>query len=192
MLPEVQPGCYGSPLCCILTRSPCSDCRFASACYVAATERAERLKTKYGIALTATAVNERRSSSLPAVAPVAPATPVPSVVTTAAPIEPRVWPRKSVDLVERLNKRGVDLKRATEMRVNPFEITTPVFMRIVMDSLLKGGFDRSSLKNNLMKILGWSEGTAASHVGISISTLLATGAAIETGGRLIPFDAVTA
>lgn len=91
-----------------------------------------------------------------------------------------------IDLISQANKKtaaqAVLLAKANKieaMRVllpqgqNPFEQTGPSYMRVACSMLTNGGFLRSELKTALMTQLGWSDGTAATHVSIASALLFA-------------------
>lgn len=59
----------------------------------------------------------------------------------------------------------------------------PAFMRVVMTMLLTGGFTKRSLRLQLESEFAWTEGTAASHVGIACAILAGFKLAEETKGH---------
>lgn len=54
---------------------------------------------------------------------------------------------------------------------NPFAVGGSAFMRVACDMLISGGFTRASLKDELMRKLDWTDGTAGSHVSMIVAIL---------------------
>ena len=71
-------------------------------------------------------------------------------------------------------------RTALPLRVNPFAQSGPSFMRVACELLLNGGFTKALLKQRLMLVLGWSSGTAASHVAMAAVLLYGFGIATLT------------
>lgn len=51
---------------------------------------------------------------------------------------------------------------------NPFATSGPRYLFVACDMLLRGGFTRASLKQEMQQQLSWTESTAASHVSIVV------------------------
>lgn len=103
---------------------------------------------------------------------------VPRPVTPADPEAPlSALPVKSVELRDRLAKRGIDLKRAIARGVNPFEAQPPAFMRTLTRMLLAGPFTREEATKRLCEDLGWAQSSASSHVSLALPVMIAAGVA---------------
>jgi hypothetical protein len=159
-----RPGCFGSPLCHHAEQLPCARCPFNDTCGPVAERVALGLRRKYGIEALLRQRPEDRKRKTPVVQ----------------------WPAKVREQMDRIASRGLDLPRAVRMRANPFANSPPAFLRVGFDLLLQGGFRREELRAHLITSQGWSDGTAASHVGIAVGIMLASGAAQEDGERIIP------
>lgn len=62
-------------------------------------------------------------------------------------------------------------KEALSKGENPFTESGPKYLQVACDMLLRGGFTRGSLKEELQAQLGWTPTTAASHVSIAAALL---------------------
>lgn len=96
-------------------------------------------------------------------------------------------PVKPREIAIRLCKKG-DLDQLRDDIAhgrNTFAQSGPGFLRVAIDMLLSGGFAKSELRKRLQEQLGWSEGTAMSHVGIACALLLAFKFAQESSGRFV-------
>lgn len=168
-----KPGCFGSPLCHHPMQTPCSRCPFKSTCGPISERVAVGLRRKYGIEpLLRTRTHREARNEIK--------TDKPKTVATGS--------IKVQELMQRLQHRGIDLRRAVSMRANPFSTSAPAYMRVTLDHLFSGGFTRPELKSSLIASQGWTEGTANAHVSIAVGVLLASGAAWELDGRIVPID----
>ena len=164
-----HPGCYGSPLCCRPTQSPCLPCPFMQDCKIAAQQRATRLRASYGIdAFFGVGGIKRSARAEPEVANAAPA--------------PN---KKASELIAVLARKGIDVPGEIRANRNPFSIRPPAYMRIAVDQLLAGGIERATLKSTFVEELGWTETSAASHVGIATGALLGLGVAQSQGAMMV-------
>jgi hypothetical protein len=68
---------------------------------------------------------------------------------------------------------------------NPFENHPPRFLNVACDLLLKGGFTKAQLKKAFMERLGQSEGTAGSHVSITVAMLQPMNIVVASGKSFI-------
>lgn len=66
---------------------------------------------------------------------------------------------------------------------NPLKASGPRWLSVVLDSLLSGGFTRSSLRQDLMDEMKWAEASAASHVSLGVKLVLGFEIAEEKEGR---------
>lgn len=167
---SMMPGCFGSPLCYSETRTPCSVCIHASECGVAAEARASRLKERYHLDayMGQPDLKQRRRE-----------------VKAPAALNAPVVNKKSKELIDTLSRRGIDLPRAIEMGINPFDTQPPQYMRIACGALMAGGFDRAGLRSRYVSELGWTDTSASSHVGIATGVLVALGVAQAAGDRMV-------
>jgi hypothetical protein len=171
MTVQFRPGCFGSPLA-YANGQPCLACPFRADCGPAAQSRAQTLKARYGIEAAVRATTHPQRDRKPEVRPV-----------------PRVpmMPSKGQEILERWRARGIDLKASVAKGVNPFE-NGAGFMRIAVRDLLAGGFTQAGLRDAYVRELGWGEGSASGHARFAIPALLVTGAARQTGERIVPFN----
>lgn len=68
---------------------------------------------------------------------------------------------------------------------NPFPFFGSKYLHLACRELLNGGFTRSSLRAVYMKELGWTEGTAFSHVSAVVSLFPALRFAQEQNGTFV-------
>ncbi len=171
-----HPGCFGSPLCHAHNALPCTRCPFEAACAEEATRVAAKLRDSFGLNSVMKVRPPRRPISAATI----------SAAKTLNVLEPDGLPKKAQQLVQTWSQRGIDLRRAVQMRANPFELAPPKFMRIIMRELLAGGFTRQGVRRALIEELGWSDASAASHVSFGIAALNHVGVVKEEEGRLVP------
>jgi hypothetical protein len=177
-----KPGCFGSPLAYRASHL-CNACPHNQGCQIAAGTRAETLRERYGItaAVAQTRASLQRKAIFQAVQS------PPAVPPALVLVEGIAIPKKGLELLERWQAKGVNLKDAVEKEINPFR-TLGGFMDITFRMLIAGGFTRQELRAAFVKDLGWTESSASSHAGFAIPLLLATGAAVERSGRITPFN----
>jgi hypothetical protein len=75
---------------------------------------------------------------------------------------------------------------------NPFADCPPKFLNVACDLLLNGGFTKAQLKKALMERLGQSDGTAGSHVSITVAMLLPMNIIVANGKAFILNPAIRA
>lgn len=154
------PGCFGhiatySPLCEV-----CRDCPHNTACCESVQNRITALKK----------VNQYPDipESLPGRTE---ALRKPDVQVDVAVETPKVghgvMTKKAREVANSLGKRGIDLRMALLGGYNP--VDTPRFVKHAFDFLLTEGINKRQLKDYYMRTFGWSEATAASHVGMVVS-----------------------
>lgn len=70
-------------------------------------------------------------------------------------------------------KNGVihEIREGLRENKNAMADKKPVWLDKLVDGLLKGGFTKTELRDRFMNELGWSEGTAASHVSLGLALL---------------------
>lgn len=84
-------------------------------------------------------------------------------------------PKKSGKVVEQLLKKGINLKVEIRSGENPFNLTSPAFMKSPCKLLIESGqFTKRDLINQFNSDFSdWSAATLKSHTNISLSTLKA-------------------
>lgn len=96
-------------------------------------------------------------------------------------------PVKAREHAERFCRAGLIDAMRTDLQAgrNTFAQLKPEFMRVVCDCLIAGGASKRDIKASLMQQLGWSEGTASSHVSMAVPILLRFNIATESAGRIV-------
>jgi hypothetical protein len=77
------------------------------------------------------------------------------------------------------------IKKGVAEGHNALVETGPEWLRVALSSLLAGGFSKSELRESLQSELGWTEGTAASHVSMASVLILAFGIGQPKDGRIV-------
>lgn len=176
MSAQAKPGCYSSPLCFDATTPPCSACNWRSSCGPSSMKVAIDLRQRFGIDRihTKRGPGARRAVTTKAIMA------EPATVTVKIEGDPSL-PKKALELIASLNKQGINLKEAMEHGKNPFLTRPPAFMRTLVQRLLDaGGFTREEAKEFLVKLHGWSDQTASSHLSFAIPALVTLGVAEES------------
>jgi hypothetical protein len=169
------PGCFGSGLAYQEDGTVCGRCDFAARCAPLALERRQQVRARLGIAVEPVVrrvrtADEPMKASRPAGRP--------------RPVSEREgFPKKVCQLLDRIESRGVDLAVAIRAGQNP--LPSPAFLKMAIDMLLGGGFDRGQLRAAFMTTFDWSDGTAHSHVGQVFALLTGLKVAREDNGKLM-------
>jgi len=101
-------------------------------------------------------------------------------MATTVEVEPKkIMTKKAREIANSLAKRGIDLPMAVMGMYNPIE--TPRFVKHAFDFLLTEGYSKRKLKEYYKMEFGWSEATAASHVGMVTSLFTGLGVAEANG-----------
>lgn len=94
-------------------------------------------------------------------------------VKVAAP--PRTVPglsKKAGELLEKLEKRGIDLQKEMFAGRNPLDNKKPAFLHLIIDMLLVNKrLPRNAIVNSFKERLGWNDASAQSHASICQSLL---------------------
>lgn len=90
-----------------------------------------------------------------------------NVVLARMPVKPR---EIALRMLKANDVEGIRLA-LTEKR-NYYAERGPSFLRVAMTMLLNGGFSKLTLRKTFEAELSWTEGTAASHVGIAVAILV--------------------
>ena len=166
------PGCFGH----ITTYSPtlgvCRACDHNAACCESVQNRVETLKKL------------NQYPDIPETIPTRTATvterlPQVEIATSVATPTTKVMTKKAREVANSLGKRGIDLRMAVVGGYNP--VDTPRFVKHAFDLLLAAGYNKRKLKEAYKVKFGWSEATAASHVGMVTSLFTGLGVATVDG-----------
>ena len=205
------PGCYGAASIHNPDNEVCQGCAYLVACGDESRATLNRLRERMNVSDLLTRLDRKplmavakptvpvarvapvqAAPAMPAaVSPVAPARVTPMIVSkvelsTEEVVNLANLPVKPRELAERLLRSGrvVSIQRDVQAGRNPFATAKPEFLRVAFDALLAGGCSRSALKQRFQDQLGWSEGTASSHVGIVTALLPWLGVASVSGDRM--------
>jgi len=91
----------------------------------------------------------------------------------------KVMTKKAKEVANSLARRGIDLHMGLLGKYNP--VDTPKFVAHAFDLLLASGYNKRGLKEGYKLKFGWSEATAASHVGMVTSLFVGLGVAEVDG-----------
>jgi len=83
--------------------------------------------------------------------------------------------KKGMELIRAINKVTPNLRKDIKAGRNPFENAKPGFMKVVCLMLLAGDFHKKQLFAAFKEQLGWTDGSASSHVAMVASALPALG-----------------
>lgn len=176
---DIGPGCYGLPSA-FGSSALCKTCLVNDQCRSAAkqvldelkplidVERVERMHDLFDASLITPA--ERPKASV-------------TVRSTDPEWIHTVGNAKAVDLVRSIHRKAPDLWERLTSGHNPFHEQKPAFMKVACDELLRDGFTLAGLKANLMHAFAWTEATAASHVSIVKTALVACGIITHVGNN---------
>lgn len=100
----------------------------------------------------------------------------------------RLLPVKVETAARRILTKRLDLKMRESLArgSNPFTMTDQRYLSVALDRLLGGGFSKGELRSAYMRELGWTEGTAFSHVSMIWHLLPFFELATVSGGYLVP------
>lgn len=165
--PELEhaPGCYGSALAYREGDPQCVSCPFVENCAPLSTERLALLRAEYGIKPPKREVKG-------------------SIVTPVG--EQLSVPVKVMELIGRIERAGIAMKRDLMRGVNPFN-SKPAFLRVACHLLLRipQGVSRAQLTMAFAHKFEWSPETAMTHTSVAIQTLKAVGAIDDRDGKII-------
>ena len=165
------PGCYGATSVYRSKNQVCIECSLRPQCADLSEARRIRIKDE----LLGDLKPKPKVKSIPVYSP--------------KPLDESIdsLPKKPREIAVRLNKAGLleQIHKDLDSNVNTFDSRAPKFLRVVMMHLLSSGFDRASLKQSFVRELGWGDGTAASHVAISVALVKGLNWAQEINGRFV-------
>lgn len=210
---ELALGCFGAASVFDADYHVCQTCAARNACGEQATRNLQHLRSQ--IDLSGILVRHGRQRGVTprcASAPVAIAPSPTSAAKSASESAPEssmdsdigAADQKIIDLINQQNSKAGEQARTLckhnkinecraqlPLRVNPFAQSGPSFMRVACDLLLNGGFTKATLKAHLMSLLGWSKGTAATHVAMTAVLLYAFGIATLEDDTFVLHSALT-
>ncbi|OWZ90469.1 hypothetical protein B9J07_28195 [Sinorhizobium sp. LM21] len=173
-IPEFSPGCFGSAVAFKKEDTVCRACPFAEMCEPAHMEAQTALRERYGIRTTqqvlSDAKQQREAEKAARQAAKDPAT--------------LVLPKKTQDLIDRLDRGNYDVKGKFSRGENPFGQSMR-FMQIVGHLLIhlkNARLDRQLLAAAFVKKLEWQQGTADAHARMAIQALEHIGAITNNDG----------
>lgn len=186
---ELALGCFGAASVFDADYHVCQTCAARNACGEQATRNLQHLRSQIDLSGILVrhgrqrGVTPRRASTPVVHAPSPTSAAEPSQTTDIGAVD-----QKIIDLIGQQNSKAGEQARTLckhnkinqcraqlPQRVNPFAQSGPSFMRVACDLLLNGGFTKATLKERLMSALGWSKGTAATHVAMTAVLLYAFG-----------------
>jgi hypothetical protein len=171
-IPEFSPGCFGSAVAFKKDDTVCRGCKFASMCEPAHIEAQTALRERYGIKTTQEVLadhkQQREAEKAQRQAAKDPAT--------------LVLPKKTQDLIDRLDRGNYDVKGKFLRGENPFGASMQ-FMRLVAHLLLRmPKVDKGLIATAFVQKLNWQQGTADAHARMAIQALEHIGAIINSDG----------
>lgn len=167
---RMAPGCFGSALTFKADAVECTTCPFNALCAPKSAERLATLRTKLGIEVQPPREKQPKSKGV------------------ASPVDPTMTiPKKVKDLLERIDRAGIDVTKSLRTGQNPF-VKTPAFMKIASHILLlrprNVGVSRDELVYAFMAKLNWNRGTAVAHAAQATQAFVALDVVTDTNGRI--------
>ena len=173
-IPQYAPGCFGSAVAFKKDDTVCRGCKFASLCEPAHLEAQRVLRERYGIKTTQEGLAEQRQQREAEK----------QQREAIRPAEMLVLPRKTQELIDRLDRGNYDVKGKFSRGENPFGASMK-FMQIVGHLLLNlknARIDRALIATAFVKKLEWQQGTADAHARMAIQALEHIGAITNNDG----------
>lgn len=207
-----MPGCFGAASVFSHDSEICQKCQAFSSCSEESVRTLEAIKGLVNVAdllKRHEAVRAKKRRSVAAVSdtgdenhtnvaikpapihkPVARTTPV-EKVDFGVPVEHEAiiakLSKKSGECATKLCRHGLidRIKEDLQAGRNTLSAREPNFIRIAIDGLNAGGFDRRELKAMFIEGSSMGESAAASHVSIALPILFGFGFAQENNGRIV-------
>lgn len=203
--PLTAPACFGAATVFSRDSDACQACSAFEACSVESMETLQKLRSVINVE---DIIERHKQAKLRSVADASkPSMPV----EVDKPIEPMkrfaklekaksftlaehddaiiatITAKKSKELSISLGKGGLldAIRGGLKTGENALESKGPRFLRLALDLLMKGGFTRKELASAFEDQLGWSKGTALSHVSITLPFLFAFKFAQANGDRIV-------
>ncbi|QNG62624.1 hypothetical protein B1VFA_133 [Rhizobium phage B1VFA] len=173
-IPEFSPGCFGSAVAFKKDDTVCRGCKFAEFCEPAHLEAQAALRERYGIKTTQQVLSDQKQARE--------AEKVARQASKDASV--LVLPKKTQDLIDRLDRGNYDVKGKFSRGENPFGQSMR-FMQIVGHLLLNlkdVRLNRQLLAAAFVKKLEWQQGTADAHARMAIQALEHIGAIANNDG----------
>jgi hypothetical protein len=173
-IPEFSPGCFGSAVAFKKDDTVCRGCKFAEFCEPAHIEAQAALRERYGIKTTQQVLSDQKQAR--------DAEKAARQASKDATV--LVLPKKTQDLIDRLDRGNYDVKGKFSRGENPFGQSMR-FMQIVGHLLLNlkdVRLNRQLLAAAFVKKLEWQQGTADAHARMAIQALEHIGAIANNDG----------
>jgi hypothetical protein len=200
---QQSPGCFGSPSCFASDSDFCKACVGYDDCGEESFKTLNRIKDvinvedlfrKHTIAMAK--AKEDRLNAEKALRPSKTPRKTPTKIERKTKVEKveLVLDEKTAELIDalpvklkpyaiNLHKNGLidRIKKDLVRNVNPLALSksSPAFLSLAIDALIKGGFTKAELKSIYMQERGWTESTAGSHVSLVVSLFVAFDIAVE-------------
>lgn len=171
-IPQFSPGCFGSAIAFKKDDTVCRGCKFAELCEPAHLAAQAALRERYGIKTSQEVFAERSQKRAEEKA-----------AREAAKDEAvLVLPKKTQELIDRLDRGNYDVKGKLDRGENPFGASMK-FMALVAHLLLRlPKVDKELIATAFTQKLGWQQGTADAHARMAIQALEHIGAIINHDG----------
>lgn len=195
------PGCFGAASVYSMDSAVCQSCVAFAACGEASLQTLQRIRetvdvrdilARHTAARQAAALKKRPAKPAPvdpSPLPVAQPAPIAKPVERKTPVARVEFPVSEEDQTViamltnvKVREQALTLCKGNKINecraklpqgVNPFAQSGPSWLRVACDMLLKGGFTKGSLKQELIERLGWAEASAKPHVTIAAAIFLA-------------------
>lgn len=166
-IPQFSPGCFGSAIAFKATDSACVACPFAALCEPEHVKAQAALRLRLGIETTYTRKVSKKAEG---------ASVDPSALTL---------PKKTRELVERLDRGNFDIVGSLKRGENPFMNAMP-FMKLACHFLLRlqQPFSAKGLSTAYVTKLGWQQSTADAHARMAVQALTHIGAVDNVDGMI--------
>lgn len=171
-IPPFSPGCFGSALAFKKGDVACGGCKFAALCEPAHLEAQKALRERFNVQTTAEAAAEKKAAK---------------AANSATPTDPTALtlPKKTQELIARLDKGNYDIVGSLKRGENPFGAAIP-FMKLACHLLLRlqQPFSMKGLSTAYVTKFGWQQGTADAHARMAVQALTHIGAVKNTDGMI--------
>lgn len=166
-IPQFSPGCFGSAIAFKKDDTVCRSCKFAELCEPAHLEAQKALRERYGIKTTQEVLSDRAAAREAEKA----------AREAAKDNATLALPKKTQELIDRLDRGNYDVKGKLSRGENPFGASMR-FMQVVAHLLLnmKGRIDRPLIATAFVRKFDWQQGTADAHARMAIQALEHIGA----------------
>jgi hypothetical protein len=172
-IPQLSPGCFGSAVAFKKDDTVCRGCKFAQLCEPAHLNAQKALRDRYGIKTTQEVLTDRAKARAEEKA-------LREASRDAAAL---VLPKKTQELIDRLDRGSYDVKGKLSRGENPFGASMR-FMQMAAHILLRmpGDITRATIASAYVRKFEWQQGTADAHARMAIQALEHVGAIINNDG----------